>query len=239
MSVTSPQASLQNRLLRALPNEVYERLTPKLRPVQLPRGRVLYDAGDLADCVYFPLSGVVSLLSSTEAGEVIEVGVVGNEGITVIPTIGRAREMPYRAVVQIPVEAVSIEVGVIRDEFLRGCELRNLLICHMHSLFAQIAQSAVCNRFHTAELRFCRWLLSMHDRVQSDSFELTHEIISNMLGTQRPLVSVTAGLLQKAGLISYSRGSITILDRQGLEDASCECYRIVKQQVTQCLSGFA
>ncbi len=235
MTAISAKVSVQNRLLGALLREQYERLRPKLQPVQLPRGRVIHEAGDLADYAYFPLSGVISLLSSTEAGEVIEVGMVGNEGTTGIPVITHAQEMPYRAVVQLPIEALRTDARVFRDEFIRGGQLHNLVICYTHSLFAQIAQSAVCNRFHTMEQRFCRWLLCMHDRVPSDTLELTHEIISNMLGAQRAVVTGVAGGVQKAGLIKHSRGSITIVDRKGLEAASCECYRTVKHQVRQCL----
>ncbi len=229
------KVSVQNRLLNALSREEYERLRTKLQPVQLPRGRIIYEAGSLADYAYFPSTGVISLLSSTEAGEVIEVGMVGNEGTTGIPVITHAQEMPYRAVVQLPVEALRTDARVFRDEFIRGGQLHNLVICYTHSLFAQIAQSAVCNRFHTMEQRFCRWLLCMHDRVPSDTLELTHEIISNMLGAQRAVVTGVAGGVQKAGLIMHSRGSITILDRKGLEATSCECYRTVKHQVRQCL----
>ena len=235
MKAILAKVSVQNRLLGALPREEYERLRSKLQPIHLPRGRVVYEAGDIADYAYFPLSGVISLLSSTEDGEVIEVGMVGNEGTTGIPVITHAQEMPYRAVVQLPVDALRTEARVFRDEFIRGGQLHNLVVCYTHSLFAQIVQSAVCNRFHTMEQRFCRWLLCMHDRVDSDTLELTHEIIANMLGAQRVVVTGIAGSVQKAGWIKHSRGSITILDRHGLETASCECYRTVKHQLRQCL----
>lgn len=224
----------RNRLLESLSCQEYERLRPKLISVHLPRGRVLWEAGDFADYVYFPLNGVVSLLSTTEAGDVIEVAMIGNEGTTALPMLVHAREMPYRAVIQVPVEALKSSPETIQEEFKRGGRLQNLLMCYSHSLFTQIAQSAVCNRFHTAEQRFCRWLLSTHDRVKTDTVELTHEIISDMLGVQRSVVSVTAGAFQKTGLITYSRGSITVRDRAGLEAASCECYRIIKRQATMC-----
>lgn len=227
----------QNRLLQALSNEEYRRFTAKLQPFHLTRGKVLYDAGDRADFVYFPLSGVVSLLSSTENGEVVEVGVIGNEGTTCIPVIRHAQEMPYRLLIQIPGEAVRCRAEAVREEFVRGERLHNLLICYTHSLFAQIAQSAVCNRFHMAEARFCRWLLCMHDRVESDTLPLTHEIISNMLGVERAHVSRIAQTLQTSGLISYKRGAISVLDRYGLEAGSCECYQIVKQQAARCLAA--
>jgi CRP-like cAMP-binding protein len=237
MTASASTALNGNRLLELLPGEECERLLPALQWVHLPRGRVLCEAGDVAQYVYFPLNGVISLLSSTEAGEVIEVGMVGNEGTTALPVILHAREMPYRAVIQVPVDALRIEPEVIQQEFKKGGRLQNLLACFTHSLFIQIAQSAVCNRFHTAEQRFCRWLLCTHDRVKSDTVELTHEIISDMLGIQRSVVTVTAGAFQRIGLIAYSRGSITIRDRAGLEAASCECYRLVKRQVTLCSSN--
>lgn len=226
-----------NRLLQALSNEEYRRFAPRLQPIHLTRGKVLYDAGDRADFVYFPLSGVVSLLSSTENGEVVEVGVIGNEGTTCVPVITHAQEMPYRVLIQIPGEAVRCRAEAVREEFIRAGRLHNLLICYTHSLFAQIAQSAVCNRFHMAEARFCRWLLCMHDRVQADTLPLTHEIISNMLGVERAHVSRIAQTLQSTGLISYKRGAITVLDRYGLEAGSCECYQVVKQQAARCLAA--
>lgn len=227
----------RNRLLNALSADEYGRLSPKLGLVQLPRGKVLYNAGDQAEFAYFPLSGVVSLLSTTEAGEVIEVGMVGNEGTTYIPVITHRQEIPYRALIQIGGEALKIDSKAVLEEFVRGGRLHNLLICYTHSLFAEITQSAVCNRFHVAEARFCRWLLSMHDRMDSDTLLLTHEIISNMLGAERANVSRIARSLQNARLISYKYGSITILDRAGLEAASCECYAVVKQSVIRYLAA--
>lgn len=236
MSASASIVRNSNRLLRSLPVEECERIQKNSQTVHLPRGRVICDAGDVAHHVYFPLSGVISLLSTTEAGEVIEVAMVGNEGTTALPVIMHAQEMPYRAVIQVPVDAIRIELSVIQKEFPRGGRLQNLLACYSHTLFTQIAQSAVCNRFHTAEQRFCRWLLCTHDRVNTDTIELTHEIIADMVGVQRSIVSATAGGFQKSGLIAYSRGSMTILNRSALEAASCECYRIVKRQVSLCSS---
>ena len=226
-----------NRVIASLSRDEFERLSPHFKPSHLPRGRVLCEAGDSPQYVYFPLQGVVSLLSTTESGDVIEVAMVGNEGTTALPVIMHAREMPYRAVIQVAVDALIAEPQVIAEEFKRNGRLQAHLLCYTHSLFAQISQSAVCNRFHTAEQRFCRWLLCTHDRIQSDTIELTHEIISDMLGVQRSVVSMTAGSFQKTGLITYSRGSITIRDRQGLEAASCECYRIVQRQISLCSSS--
>jgi len=236
MSTSASIASNANRLLRSLSTEEYERIQRNSQTIHLPRGRVICEAGDVAHHVYFPLSGVISLLSTTEDGEVIEVAMVGNEGTTALPVIIHAREMPYRAQIQVALDAIRIELSVIQKEFPREGRLQNLLACYSHSLFTQISQSAVCNRFHTAEQRFCRWLLCTHDRVDTDTIELTHEIIADMVGVQRSIVSTTAGTFQKTGLITYSRGSITIRDRSGLEAASCECYRIVKRQVSLCSS---
>ena len=225
-----------NRLLKTLAAVEYGRLSPRLRMVQLPTAEVLYNAGDRADFVYFPISGVVSLLSTTESGEVIEVAMVGSEGTTCLPVITHQQEMPYRLLVQIAGHALRIEADTVRKEFVRGGRLHDLLICHTHSLFSEITQSAVCNRFHLAEARFCRWLLSMQDRVGSE-LPLTHEIISYMLGADRSNVSRIAKTLQDGGSIRYKYGSITILDRARLEAASCECYRVVKQSVTHCLAA--
>lgn len=237
MHSSPARIEITNRLLGSLSALDYRRLSASLRQVHLVTGRLLYDAGDQADFVYFPLSGVISLLSSTQAGEMVEVGMIGNEGTTFIPVIGHAQELPYRMLIQAPGEALQCEAEIVRAEFIRGGKLHGLSICYAHTLFAQIAQSAVCNRFHSTEARFCRWLLSMDDRVESGDLPLTHEIISNMLGAERAHTSRTAKALQKAGLINYTPGSIQILDRQGLESASCECYGKVKRQVTHCLAA--
>lgn len=222
------------RVLDALPTSEYRRLIIRMRPVELSRGEVLYNAGDRAEAAYFPVSGVISLLSTTESGEIIEVGMVGNEGTTCVPVITHQQEMPYRVVVQIAGRAVKIDEESVRREFLCGGRFHDLLICYMHSLFAEITQSAVCNRFHVAEARFCRWLLSMHDRVKSDTLPLTHEIISNMLGAERSNVTRIARTFQNNGSIQYRYGSIKILNRTGLEAASCECYAAVKQSIRHC-----
>lgn len=225
-----------NHILRSLHRDEYQRLTSLLKPAHLPRGRVLCEAGDSAQQVYFPLSGVISLLSTTELGDVIEVAMVGNEGTTALPVLTHSREMPYRAQIQVPVDALVGDPKVIQEELKGSRRLEDLLLCYSHALFTEVAQSAVCNRFHTAEQRFCRWLLCTHDRVRLDTIELTHEIISNMLGVQRSVVTTTAGVFQRMGLVTYSRGTITIRDREGLENSSCECYRIVRRQTSMCSS---
>lgn len=180
---------------------------------------------------------MVSLLSTTIKGETIEVGMVGSEGVTGIPIILGVNKMPYRVVVQIPADALRIEAVALQHEFSKGGRLQHLLLCYAHTLFTQIAQSAVCNRFHTLEERLCRWLLVSRDRVHSDTFELTQDCIAQMLDTARSRVSPVAGTLRKAKLISYNRGIITILDEKGLEEASCECYGIVRDEIEHCLAA--
>jgi CRP-like cAMP-binding protein len=237
MHSTSAKIKITNRLIGSLSAHDHGRLARSLRLFHLARGRLLYDAGDHADFVYFPLSGVISLLSTTPAGEVVEVGMIGKEGTTFIPAITHSQELPYRLLIQVPGDALQCEADIVRDEFSRGGKFHHLLICYAHTLFAQLAQSAVCNRFHSTEARLCRWLLAMDDRVESNVLPLTHEILSNMLGAERAHTSRTAKALQNAGLIYYTPGSVEILDRQGLELASCDCYRVVKRQVTNCLAA--
>lgn len=237
MPLSLNRIELANRLLGSLSASDCRRLSAGSRVVNLVTGRLLYAAGDHAEFVYFPLSGVVSLLSSTQAGEMVEVGMIGNEGTTFIPVIGHSQELPYRMLIQGPGEALKCDAELVREEFVRAGKLHQLLICYAHTLFAQLSQSAVCNRYHSTEARLCRWLLSMDDRMPSGVLPLTHEILSNMLGAERAHTSRTAKALQKAGLINYVPGSIEILNRAGLESASCECYRVVKRQVSHCLAA--
>jgi CRP-like cAMP-binding protein len=226
-----------NRLLDALPCEELERLRGKLRPVHLSQGRTIYEAGELANYVYFPSSGLVALLSATAEGETVEVGMVGSEGTTGVPLIMHARNTPLRAVVQVPMLALCAEARVIQKEVQQGGRLAEILICYAHTVFAQLAQSAVCNRFHTAEQRLCRWLLSARDRVTDDTLALTQESLAATLGTQRSMVSTALTELQKNQLIRYSRGSITILDRMGLTASACECYEALKDQTCHCIDS--
>lgn len=234
---SSQLVPVENRLLAALPRAEYERLLPKFQPIQLPRGRILYESGDAARFAYFLNSGMVSLLSTTLKGDTIEVGMVGSEGVTGIPIILGVNKMPYRVMVQITADALRIEAAALQHEFNKGGRLQHMLLCYAHTLFTQIAQSAVCNRFHSLEERLCRWLLVSRDRVQSDTFELTQDFIAQMLGTSRSRVNPVAGRLRKAKLIRYSRGTIKILDKQGLEKASCECYGIVRDEIEHCLAA--
>jgi len=219
-----------------LPDEEYERLSRGMEPVHYSAGKIVYEAGDCARYVYFPLNGVIGLLSMTAEGESIEVGIIGNEGTTAVPVIMHPRNMLYRAVVQSSMDAARIEASAMHHEIEKGGRLSHILLCYSHSLFTQIAQSAVCNRFHTAEQRFARWLLDTRDRIDSNAIEVTQECLASMLGIQRSVVSASETALQRAGLITFGRGEITILDHRGLETATCECYEIVREQVCRCLT---
>lgn len=234
-SVKDVGSTFNNRLLAALPREEYERLSPHLELVRLPPGKILYNAGEIVRYAYFPRGGMVSLLSITEEGRTIEVGMIGNEGMTGVPVILRSGMAPYQVMVQLAGNALRIRGDALREAFNRGGTLQDLLLRYTHSLLIQVAQSAACNRFHTVEERLCRWLLVSRDRVQTDTIQLTQEFISHMLGVPRTSVTMIASALQKEGLIKYSRGRITLLDRRGLEAASCECYRRVREGISELL----
>ena len=224
-----------NGLLSALPREEYERLSPHLEVVRLTPGKILYNAGDVVRHAYFPKGGMISLLSITEDGRTVEVGMIGSEGMSGIPIILRCSEAPYQVMVQLAGNALRIRGGALREEFDRGGKLQELLLRYTHSVLVQVAQSAACNRFHTVEQRLCRWLLVSRDLVQTDTLNLTQEFLSHMLGVPRTSVTMIAGTLQNEGLVRYRRGRITILSRKGLEAASCECYRRVREGISNFL----
>jgi len=226
-----------NRLLAALPRVECERLIPHLELVHLPRGKILFDAGALIRHAYFPVKGVISLLGMTEDGETVEVAMVGNEGMLGIPIILRVGIALHRSMVQIPADALRIRSDVLKLEFNRNGKLQDLLLGFTHSLIAQISQSATCNRFHTVERRLGRWLLVIDDRVRNQTFYLTQDFISQMLGTPRTVVTVAANKLQDAGFIRYRRGKITVLNRPGLESTACECYGIVTKEISRFLAA--
>lgn len=227
----------QNRLLSALPRDELERLRPHLERVRLAKGRVIYEVGGRVRHAYFLTSGMVSLLSSTREGSTIEVATVGSEGLAGLPAVLRVERSPYRVMVQIGGQAARASAGAICEAFDRSPALRELLLRYSHALLTQVSQSAVCNRFHTTGQRLARWLLVTRDRVGSDSFELTQEFLSHVLGTPRTSVTAAAFSLQAAGLIRYSRGRIMLTDPPGLESASCECYLVVKDGIDRFLAA--
>jgi len=233
----SPRALFKNRLLSMLPPAEYQRLLPGMKMVHLPKGKIIYDQGDQVMKAYFPLDGMLSMLSITEDGSTVEIAMVGNEGMVGLPLIMRADRIPFRVMVQVPVNAVSMQAKLLREEFGRNIPFQVLLLRYAHTMFTQIAQSAACNRFHSVEKRLCRWLLIARDRVKSDTVNLTQEFISHMLGVPRTAVTMTAVSIQKMGLIRYTRGRIVILDPRGLETAACECYRIVTEEIEHLLAA--
>jgi len=232
-----PHLPPNNLLLKALGREEYARLLPGLKLVDLPAGKVLYEAADNLLHAYFPLSGAVSLLAITETGSTIEIAMVGSEGIVGLPVILGITRTPYRVMVQIRGSAMRVRGPALVAEFSRGGQLHEILLRYSYTLLTQISQSAVCNQFHTVEQKLSRWLLVTRDRTQSNEFLLTQEFISHMLGIPRTNVTMRASELQQRGLIRYSRGRIIITDPRGLEDASCECYRTVKQETGDFLAA--
>ncbi|HEX8424445.1 MAG TPA: Crp/Fnr family transcriptional regulator [Pyrinomonadaceae bacterium] len=236
-SSENPLVTFENQLLSALPEKEYERLRPHLELVRLPQGKILYDPGDTIRHVYFLMGGMVSLLSITVEGKMIEVGAIGNEGLVGTPALLGFTTSPYQTVVQLPCQAKRIKLDTLKGEFARGQQLQSLLLRFTHTLLTQVTQSVACISFHKVEARLCRWLLLSHDRVASDTFSLTQEFLSQMLGVPRTSVTMIAGKLQDQGLISYSRGKIQILNRTQLEEGSCECYRIVNEGMLQILAA--
>ena len=224
-----------NRLLAALPPAEYDVLLPHLQRVHLPLDTVLCQAGDRIQYAYFPVSGMASLLSITEDGEAVEVAMVGNEGLVDVACLLRVNITPYQSVIQISADALKIRVDVLRREFDKGHQLQDVLLRYTHSLLTHVSQSAVCNRYHKMDSRLCRWLLVARDRVKSDTLNLTQESIAQMMGAPRTAVTASACRLQDEGLIRYRRGKIMILNRRKLEETSCECYGIVRQNIDQFL----
>jgi CRP-like cAMP-binding protein len=222
--------AFQNRVLTALSWEEYQRLSPHLDSVKIPTGSIIYNVGEFIRYAYFPKGGMFSLLSITGDGRTIEVGTIGNEGVTGITLILGGGTAPYQVVVQLAVSAFRIRGSVLMDEFNRGGRLQNLLLRYAYTHINQTVQSAACSRFHTIEERLCRWLLVCRDRMQTDTIYLTQECLSHMLGVPRSSVTDAAAALQNRRLIRYSRGKITLLERARLEAASCECYRLIQEK---------
>lgn len=228
MSTSSKSAS-KNHLLATLPEKQYQRLLPHLEPFELEHSKILYEIGEPIKYCYFPFDAVVSLVTQMEDGKIVEVGLVGNEGMTGLPFLLGQKKSAERAIVQIANGGVRAKADVILKEFMRGEGLHEILLRYLNSLLRQVAQTAACNASHTIEERLSRWLLMCHDRVASDQINLTQEFIAEMLGTRRATVNVGAINLQSAGLIKYNRGRIQILDRPGLEGFACECYAAVRR----------
>jgi CRP-like cAMP-binding protein len=225
----------QNHLLAALNPEVQARLFPHLELVPLPLGKVLYESGDAMRHVYFPTDSIVSLLYVMESGASAEISVVGNEGLIGVALFMGGESTPSRAIVQSAGSAYRLLGQRLKDEFNRHGDLLLLMLRYTQSLITQMAQTAVCNRHHSVDQQLCRWLLLSLDRLPTNHLTMTQELIANMLGVRREGVTEAAGKLQQHGVIEYSRGNITVLDRPKLEKLSCECYAVVKKETDRLL----
>jgi len=235
--IQTPYTPRHNKLLADLPPAEYERLLPYLELVPLKLGQVLYEAGTGLRCAYFPADCIVSLLYVMENGDSAEIAVVGSEGIVGIALFTGGETTSSRALVQSAGFAYQLDREVVKREFARGGALQHSLMRYMQALITQMGQTAACNRHHSVEQQLCRWLLLSLDRLPSNQLNMTQELIANMLGVRREGVTEAAGRLQDAGLIKYSRGHITILDRARLESRACECYGVVRHEFDRLLKA--
>jgi len=224
----------ENRLLAALPDSDWQRWRPQLEPVALPLGQVLYESGDTLSHVYFPTTAIVSLLYVMENGASAEIAVVGNDGLVGVSLFMGGESTPSRAVVQSAGHGFRLGSGAIKGEIKSGPVL-NLLLRYTQALITQMSQTAACNRLHTLDQQLCRWLMLSLDRLRGSELVMTQELIANMLGVRRQGVTEAALKLQKAGLIRYARGRISVLDRKALESRTCECYAVVKREYDRLL----
>jgi CRP-like cAMP-binding protein len=225
----------RNYLFQCIPDKEWDRLVPYIEQVSLPLGKVLYEPGTKMNYVYFPSSAIVSLLYALENGSAAEIAVVGNEGIVGISIFMGGESTSSRAVVQSAGIGYRIPSRLILNEFNNAGPVMHLLLRYTQALITQMSQTAVCNRHHSLDQQFCRWLLLSLDRLTSNELVMTQELIANMLGVRREGVTEAALKVQKAGFIKYSRGRITILDRKGLEQRTCECYAVVKAEYERLL----
>jgi CRP-like cAMP-binding protein len=213
-----------------LGREDLEPLRPHLEPVAFPQKQILLHPNTPIDHVYFPQEGMISLVQPLESGAMIEVGMIGNEGLVGVPVVLDADTSPLEAMVQIPGFGLRMEANVLREETVRCTALSRLLLRFVHALHIQVSVSAACNGRHTLPERLARWLLTARDRATSDKMPFSHEFLAMMLGVRRAGVTIAVGTLKAAGLIHNTHGQVTILDRQGLEAACCECYRMVRNE---------
>ncbi len=223
-----PVPLAQNSLLDALPAGDYAFLAPHLTQVELERGRLLYDPGDAIDHVYFPHDGVISLMTLMENGAAIESSTIGPEGALGLMAAVAPRQSLSRAIVQTPLRAARIGAERLHEAWERSPALRDLVDRHGEALYGHAIQSVACNALHSVEARFCRWLLTCHDRISTDTVALTQEFLADMLGVQRTTVTAVARSLQDKGLIRYRRGVVDIMDRAGLQALTCECYEVIR-----------
>ena len=233
----SREAPNKNMLLAVLSGAEYELVATHLEKISLRSGQILQMPGQRIDFLYFPTTCMISLLATLEDGETVETGVVGSEGMVGISVALGVETSTNEALVQGDGEAFRLKANALGPLIKNGGVFHVNLLRYIHAIFAQISQTAACNRAHSLSERLARWLLLTHDRLGRDEFEFTHEFLARMLGTRRAGVSVAASTLREAGAIGYTRGRVTILDRQGLEKAACECYRIVKAEFDRTLES--
>ncbi len=224
-----------NHLLAALPDAEWQRWQPELESIDMPLGEVLYESGNTLSHVYFPATSIVSLLYVMENGASAEIAVVGNEGIVGISLFMGGGSTPSRAVVQSAGRGLRLNAQILKNEFNLNGPVLHLLLRYTQALITQMAQTAVCNRHHSLDQQLCRWLLLSLDRLRDNELVMTQELIANMLGVRREGVTGAALSLQAAGLIRYTRGHISVLDRAGLEKRTCECYAVVKKEYDRLL----
>ena len=237
MASTNSEDRASNRLLTYLTQEDQELLLPFLEPVVLEYKRPLYNADERIEFVHFIESGVGSLVCTMADGQAAEVGTIGNEGLIGLPVLLGDNQAPSSMYVQVPGSGLRMRARIFREQLEQSERMRAVLLRYTHVFFNHIALTAACAHFHSLEQRCCRWLLMTHDRMPSDTFLLTHEFLAMMLAVRRAGVSVAAGALQRAGLIRYHRGRITILDREGLEERACECYAVTKAEFDRLLGS--
>src|ERR1700674_3751694 len=233
-----PASLRQNRILAALPSAELLQLFEVVRSVTLPVKSVLFEPGAAIDAVHFPTDGVISLVTPLHDGAIVEVATIGNEGIVGVPLVPLSG-LAVRAISQVAGHCLRMEATTFLEWSDRSQAFQTLVESYTQALFGQISQAAACNRLHSSEERLSRWLLMSHDRVGTDSFPITHEFLGQMLGSRRATVTLSAGLLQAAGLIRYHRGRVTIVDREGLEGVACECYGIIKAALDRVVSAAA
>jgi CRP-like cAMP-binding protein len=234
-AVATPPSPKQNHLLAALPETDYERLLPALELVPMPLGWAVYESGGRLGYLYFPTTSIVSLLYVMENGSSAEIAITGNDGLVGISLFMGGESTPSRAVVQSAGHGYRLKASVLKKEFALGGQLQHLALRFTQALITQMAQTAVCNRHHALDQQLCRWLLLSLDRLPGKELIMTQELIANMLGVRREGVTEAAGKLQSEGMIRYSRGHITVLDRAGLEKRVCECYAVVKKELDRLL----
>ena len=229
------QSAVRNRLLAALPPGDFAALAPALRPVELDFKQTLHRPDRPIEAAYFPEGGMVSMLAPLEEGQTMEVGLIGREGLVGLPLVMGAESASTEALVQMSGTALRVPAPELRDAFEASAALRAVVLSYAQAHHAQVAQTAACNGQHAVVERFARWMLMAHDRAGADEFPMTQEFVAMMLGVRRAGISVAAGILQKAGVIDYGYGRITVLDRAGLEAAACECYGTVRRQYERLL----